>query len=160
MATLGTHDRVATHLSKENYRKVLEYWKSYPKDQHKSLARCYYGMHGNRIQDKIDAVENTMYTERSKERIQNMKAIIEVLFSGDIQLIWERRSAIRINPNISLTSSELFLWMKEKDEVLYNDFKKYLSEILNEIRSELEAKMKDKIVWLISYVLGNYFISL
>lgn len=152
------YDTTETHLSKSNYGVVQEYWKKYT--GHKSVARCYGAVQGSTIEEKIYTVANTMYTERSVERIQNMKRIIEVLFSRDIQLVYDRRSGIRINPDTSLASSELFRWMKEKDENLYNHFKKFLSEILIGIRSEPEAKMKDKIVWLISFVLGNYFISL
>lgn len=158
MATRGTHDLAATHLNEQNYKKVQKYWKEYTGD--KSVARCNEAVQGRTFKEKIGSVTNTMYTERSVDRIKNMKQIIEVLFSTDIQLVCDRRSAIRLNPDISLTSSELFLWMKEKDENLYNHFKKFLSEILIAIRSETEAKMKDKIIWLISYVLGTCFISL
>jgi hypothetical protein len=158
MAALGTHDRVATHLSERNNRAVLDYWKGYT--GHKSLAICNGAVQGRTFEEKIGSVANTMYTERSVERIKKMTEIIEVLFSTDIQLVYDRRSAIRLNPYISLSSSELFRWMKEKDENLYNHFKKFLSEILIGIRSETEAKMKDKIVWLISYALGTCFISL
>ena len=160
MASRGEYDPTATHLSERNYKEVKKYWEKYPKDQHKSLARPYYGSRGGRIEDKINSVEDTMYTERSKERIQNMKQIIQVLFFGDIQFVYDYRSAIRIDPNTSLTSCELFRWMKEKDENLYNAFKIAISTNLNEAKSEPEAKVKDKIVKLISYVLGNYFIRL
>ncbi len=151
---------MTTLLSKENYEKVQEYWRNYPKDQHKSLARCYYGVRGGRIEDKIDSVENTMYTERSKERIPNIMEVIKALFSRDIQYIYDYRSYIRDDPNISLTSCELFHWMKGKDEVLYNDFKIVLSNLLKSVRSESEPNVKDKIVYSICFVLGTRFIKL
>lgn len=154
------YDPTATHLSEGNYRAVKEYWEKYPKDQDKSKGRCNWSMFGNSIKDKIDVMENTMYVERSKERIKRMKLSIELDFSREIQFVYDYRSAISKDPNSSLTSCELFHWMKEKNENIYNSFKKLLSEVLNEIKSKPEAIVKDKIVWMISYTLGTKFIRL
>jgi len=154
-------------LTDHNNKVVAKYWKDFRSNgTNLFLARCYSKVRqgtGKSFHYTIGSFENMMYFEDPKERNKQLHVMTAILFKNEIEFIFEKRRAFRVDATLPLSHLDLFAWMKQTNPEMYEKFKIYLSKKLLSKATEgncSEKEIKEYIQICIWSWLKDVFIKL
>lgn len=104
-----------------------------------------------------------MYILDDNERKTNLASLVMILWSDDVNFLFDNRRIIRNDANTSLSECELFRWMKNTDEEKYSRYKQHISDTLGKIAESgklTEDEIKSYLAYELSKYLSNEFIKL
>ena len=156
-------------------------------------AKCWQNIIRSEVfENKIDQISNGMFVEDSEQRKNMINGLVKIYFFDEINYIYTNRFALVPAPasrsgsglglgsgsgsglglasasaekpsQISLSKLKLFDWMKNTNPVQYENFKRILSAMLQNLISlsiYTNNEIKTLIASFISKTLQNHFICL